>query len=131
MKWDGNLNWFSGRFTDGRVTFEIFLTPDKTGSLASALERARNVVRKRDGYIQLARSLAAENLLDLANEWNEDDKHALTAEDFMSRITLESMVFAADGGITFYHNDGDIFWGHSVQLRIDKNDLYVDADIPG
>jgi len=131
LKWDDNLNWFSGKFTDGRVTFEILLKPDEAGSLASALERARKVVRKKDEYVQLAKSLAAENLLDLANEWNEDDEHRLTAEDFMSRITLESMVFAADGGISFYHNDGNIFWGHSVQLCIDKNDHYVHADIPG
>lgn len=131
LTWDDNLNWFSGKFTDGRVTFEIFLKPDDTGSIAFALERARHVVQKRDEYIQLAKSLAAENLLDLANEWNEDDEHPLTAEDFMLRITLESMVFAADGGLTFYHNDGDMFWGHSVQLCIDKNDRYASADIPG
>lgn len=33
--------------------------------------------------------------------------------------------------VTFYYQNGDLFWGHTIELRLDAADNFIHADIPG
>ncbi len=103
-------------------------------------------------YIKAARSLfllmkdneykildqVAEKMLDLANDWEEDaaandEKEfvPLDKEAFIARITLESIVGYGNGSGTLYYNDGDIFWGHVIDVSINAQGDVTSADIAG
>lgn len=54
-------------------------------------------------------------LLETANDWASDmDEPAMTAEQFLSRLRLETVSFDERGEFTFWLNDGDVFAGHVV-----------------
>jgi hypothetical protein len=132
LVWDDNLNWYSGKFRCGELSVDVSLHRDDTGSVDAALARARDVVRSIHKYVQLAKTYAAEWLLDLKNDnWLDEDEEPLTPAAFMQRMSLESIVFGSGGKITFYHHDGDLFWGHCIQICIDAKDNCLGADIPG
>jgi hypothetical protein len=55
----------------------------------------------------------------------------LSAEEFGSRMTLTSITIEETGSFEFWHDDGDLFWGHSIQISADVANGPTDADIPG
>ena len=78
------------------------------------------------------RPYAAAHMLDTANDWLGDaDEEPITAEQFADRITLSELAFRNDGSIEAYYDDGDIFWGHCIIVRMDKNGTVKDAEIAG
>lgn len=74
---------------------------------------------------------AAENLLEDANSWNDDaDKPNIDKEEFAKLISLTSITIYEDN-ITFWFDDGDIFWGHSIVVESDSDFNFEDAHIEG
>nr|WP_300754833.1 DUF2262 domain-containing protein [uncultured Brachyspira sp.] len=73
----------------------------------------------------------SENMLEDANSWNDDsDKPHIDKEEFAKLITLTSIAICEDI-ITFYFDDGDIFWGHTIVVESDCNFNFTDAHIEG
>lgn len=73
----------------------------------------------------------AENLLEDANSWNDDaDKPNIDKEEFAKLISLTSITIYEDN-ITFWFDDGDIFWGHSIVVESDSDFNFEDAHIEG
>lgn len=78
------------------------------------------------------RAYAAGHMLDTANDWLDNDgEEPITADQFADRITLSGLAFRNDGSIEAYYDDGDIFWGHCIIMRMDKNGNIEDAEIAG
>ncbi len=44
-----------------------------------------------------------------------EDEEPISREDFINILTLKRVEFNADG-ITFWYDDGDLFWGHTVMV---------------
>jgi uncharacterized protein (TIGR03067 family) len=132
LAWDDNLSWYQGELRHEERVVSITVEPDEQGEPATALARARGVAARLPEYIQLARRYAVESLLELKNDaWREDDEPELTPEQFAARISLQSVVVHGDGALTLYHDDGDLFWGHSIQVCLDAQDRCTGTDIPG
>ncbi len=63
-----------------------------------------------------SRNYAADELLETKNDvWLEEDEEPISREDFINTLTLKRVEFNADG-ITFWYDDGDLFWGHTVTV---------------
>lgn len=131
LPWDDNLNWYSGRLP-AFGSIELSLSPSSEQDVSVALGRAHEVVPRLDRYASRAADFAVSNLLDLKNDsWLDEDEEAISAAELKSRMRLESITFDSDGSVTFYHHDGDLFWGHCIQIGMDDKDQFVFADIPG
>jgi hypothetical protein len=64
------------------------------------------------------REFAAAQLIDLKNDsWLQEDEHPLTDAEFIKKLTPNSMGFDPPDRFTIYYNDGDIFWGHAIEIR--------------
>lgn len=75
--------------------------------------------------------MAAEGLLPLHNEsWNENDKD-LTKEEFIKAITLKSITLELEGDSSIWFDDGDLFYGHSIHISLDKSNEVQDVGIMG
>ena len=73
----------------------------------------------------------AENMLEDANNWNDDaDKPHISKEDFTKLIALTSITIS-EVIITFWFDDGDIFWNHAIVVESDCHFNFTDVHIEG
>lgn len=73
----------------------------------------------------------SENMLEDANSWNDDaEKPHINKEDFTKLIALTSITISEDI-ITFWFDDGDIFWGHSIVVESDYDFNFAEPYIIG
>jgi hypothetical protein len=52
-------------------------------------------------------------------------------EEFKARMALESVTVEADGSFQFWYGDGDLFWGHSIQVSGNLAEGPTDASLAG
>lgn len=78
---------------------------------------------------------AADELLDLANEWLQDEDEPeyeeYTSDIFINKLIFESIDVNEDGSFEVYYKDGDMFWGHCIIVSGNINGVFEDANIAG
>ncbi len=132
LRHDQRLAWYRGsiRYQGRDVSFS--LPTDASGGPAAFLPRAKKVLATLDDYAERAKAYAAEELLKVKNDsWLEEGQEKLTTAMFVERMRLDALSFDEDGGVAFYHQDGDLFWGHAIQVSMNAADCFVGAEIPG
>ena len=82
-------------------------------------------------FIEKAKDYAAKKLLKLKNDlWLEDDEKEVTKKEFRARMKFTSLYVFSESA-NFYFDDGDLFWGHSIEVNVNKNLEFTDANIVG
>jgi hypothetical protein len=123
--WEGKASW-----TGGAV--DVQLSARSEDELTAALEVARALWNDQAGWSERIQAYAVAQLLPLKNDsWLDDDEEPLTPAQFRARMRLESITVEPDGDFIFWHNDGDLFCGHTIQVVGNLQDGPTDADIPG
>ena len=96
---------------------------DQEEDRAACLSNFHMLMEQKEDWDRRVRSFAAEQLTDLANDWEQDsagnedrEPEEITQEQFMARMELDAVQFSADGSFDFWFNDGDLFWGHSIHV---------------
>lgn len=78
---------------------------------------------------------AAKELLELANEWLQDEEEPeyeeYTSDIFVNKLTFESVEVNEDGSFEVYYKDGGIFWGHCIIVSGNINGEFKEASIAG
>jgi hypothetical protein len=117
----------SAKWNGKKIKFSI-----GAGKLDKNLEIAHAVWKDQAKWKERVDGYAVKKLLSLKNGgWLEDGEKPLTAEQFKKRMKLESISFYDGGSFAFWHDDGELFWGHSIQVSADLKRGPYDADIPG
>jgi hypothetical protein len=127
---DRRVDWFTGDVVWAGEVIALHLSgsADAQGALRAAYALWRN----QTDWNQRVRDFAAEKLLELKNDtWLDEGDVELTAEEFMEKMTLKSITVNPDGSFDFWHDDGDLFWGHSIQISGNLVEGPTRADIPG
>jgi hypothetical protein len=126
------IGWFEAEVQWNRKTVELHLMPGVDGSLVDALKTAERLWADQATWIQKVEEFAVERLLPLKNDsWLEEDERELTPADFKKRMKLQSITVSGAGQFDFWHNDGDLFCGHAIEVRGTLSDGLTDADICG
>src|SRR5207249_3318350 len=100
--------------------------------LPVALKSAHTLWESQDVWSRRIRDFAVQKLLPLKNDaWLDEGEVEVTADQFQDRMTLDSITVYPNGSFEFWHHDGDLFWGHSIQVRGSLSEGPTDADIPG
>jgi hypothetical protein len=132
LVYDRQFNWYAGRANWGERAIELMLDCENPDQPDRVLETAEVLFREQADWEQRVNEYAAKQLLALKNEvWLEDDEEPLTPAAFINRMTLESISIDEDGGFTFWHGDGDLFWDHAIQINGTLVEGLNFADIPG
>ena len=121
-------------FDNREVSFHIAPDgdPEIPGAFDGSLRRASAVCANLPQLVRRGKEFAAENLLELKNEaWIDEEEEPVTAEQFMQLMTLEGFSCESDGTVIFYFEDGDLFWGHCIEVRMDASDCFDYAEISG
>jgi hypothetical protein len=124
------VNWFTGQVVWAGETISLNLSG--SADAQKALETAHALWQNQAEWNRRVRTFAVEELLPLKNDsWLDEGEAQLTPDEFEDRMTLESITVNADGSFDFWHNDGDLFWGHSIQISGSLSKGTTHADIPG
>ncbi|MDA1475176.1 DUF2262 domain-containing protein [Bacillus changyiensis] len=81
------------------------------------------------------RAYAAEELVELANDWLQDNDETeideITKELFIELMEFSSISVYSDGDFEVFFDDGDMFWGHSIIVSGHRNGTFESAEIAG
>src|SRR5262249_25964407 len=98
----------------------------------AALQTAHALWQASHRWNARIRDYAAQKLLPLKNDvWLDDEEDELTADQFQEKMTLKGITVYPDGAFEFWHDDGDLFWGHSILVSGNLTEGPTDANIPG
>jgi len=126
------FDWFEGKRKWNRRLTDVVFTKSADGSIEDAIKTAETLWADEAGWKQRADDYAVEKLLPLKNaSWLEDNDVEVTSNEFKARMKLVSITVEGKGRFTFWHEDGDLFWGHSIEIRGTLEVGLIDADIPG
>ena len=60
----------------------------------------------------------------------EEDEKEVTKKEFKARIKFISLYIFSESA-NFYFDDGDLFWGHTIEVNVNQNLEFTDANIVG
>ena len=82
-------------------------------------------------FIEKAKDYTTDKLLKLKNDlWLEEDEKKITKKDFKNRMKFTSLYVFSESA-NFYFDDGNLFWGHTIEVTINQNLEFIDANIVG
>jgi hypothetical protein len=129
---DRRVNWFEGSAVWNGNPVSLNLSVKEPAKIQEALTTAHSLWECQSVWNRRVRNYAVQALLALKNKsWLAEDEMDLTAEQFEQRMALESITVYPDGSFEFWHDDGKMFWGHSIQISGSLSEGPTDADIPG
>ncbi len=119
FSFDPTVDWFEAQISFGGHPIRLSLSATSENDAAPLLANAEAMAADEASWLTQLQECAA-GLVDISNEWNEDQDDwtgPIDSATFITRITLESLVFHEDGFFEAYFNDGDLFWGHSIVVN--------------
>jgi hypothetical protein len=129
--WNAKLDWYECTpfKADPAVTLSIQALTFPT--LEAAWTKARELVGAIESITARAKAFAAADLLETFNsEWRDDGEPEITAAEFANRMTLQSVDLSATR-LTLYFDDGDLFLGHCLEIRINPDGTMSEACVSG
>ncbi len=101
--------------------------------LEQILPRVHKVIKKIVQYDKQAKKFACGELLDLKNSnWLEEGEKNCTAKTFQSSLNLIEVSFFDDEAVSFeYEAEEFLFWEHGIQITMDENNEFIEAELVG
>ena len=138
LTFDRQFNWYEGNVIWNGKNVTLDLSVDDPENIKPSLKVAKELWEDQVTWDSRISDYAVNKLLQLKNEeWlgDEDDgdepEVEVTAEQFKARMSLETISVDSDGEFEFWHNDGDLFFGHSILVSGNLTDGPDDAGIHG
>jgi hypothetical protein len=126
------LGWFEGEAVWRGRPVRIHLSDDSDQQAVRSLAVARRLWAGQDRWHGLIVAAMLRDLLPLKNEtWLEPDEETVTGERFLASVALESISVYPDGGLEFFFDDGDLFFGHSIIASGDVESGIGEAHLAG
>lgn len=132
LTFNRSVSWWEARISWNHQPVTLYLSVEHSADRDSVLAVARSLWNDQAVWDERIREYAVQALLDLKNDsWLDDDEQPLSAQQFLARMTLESITVDPDSTFSFMHNDGELFWGHAIQVTGSLQEGPTAADIPG
>lgn len=140
---DRTVDWFETKKDWLGTEINLSFDREEEEAMESAIETARTLMEDQRAWDRRIREFAADELLELANDWaesavdedesegSEENEPTIDREQFMERMELESIQTQEGGEFEFWFCDGDMFYGHSIHVTGNVEDGPDWADIEG
>lgn len=114
---DRSVGWFQGTARWNGTLIKIYLSVDDSVACDTSLKVARALWSDQASCERRAKDMAVEELLQIKNDhWLDEGQAPITAEQFRSLLTIESVTTSPDGTFEFWCEDGDMFAGHAISV---------------
>ena len=93
-----------------------------------------DIVSRFAWWDEQARIYAADELLETANDWRDEEDPELTADDFKKRMHLTGISVSSKGTTgeySFFYSDDDMFAGHEIFCEGDTEHGFTESSIQG
>ncbi len=134
LTFDRRYGWFEGEvdWCGKTASLRVDAAVGEAEPSPAGLVAARALLADASGWQRRVNAFAAARLLSPRNDaWRAEDEPEMDEEAFVARMRLESICVDADGGFDFWHDDGDLFWGHAIQISGTIARGPTSADTPG
>jgi hypothetical protein len=129
---DRRVNWYEATPEWCGGPIRLMIPADGLREREKSLSVARRLWAEQEEWQRKITACATRELLGLKNDsWLDEDEAEVTEEEFARRMVLESISIQADGAFEFWHNDGDLFWGHYIMVSGNLTDGPNEAGIHG
>jgi hypothetical protein len=129
---DRTIDWFAGKREWNGVPIDVHFEIGDDGGIVGAITTAERLWADQAAWKRRIDDYAVEQLLPLKNEsWLDEGESKLSPKKFKSWMTLTSITVADEGQFQFWHDDGDLFGGHWIEISGNLKDGPNHADIPG
>lgn len=129
---DRRINWYTVETEWNGATIVLNVHVDHSGDTEAALQVARTLWKNQEQWKARIEDCAVQELLSLKSDnWLEEGEAELTADQFKARLELDSITVDHDGSFDFWHNDGDMFWGHAIEVGGSLSEGLTHAHISG
>ncbi|UYZ38859.1 DUF2262 domain-containing protein [Clostridium beijerinckii] len=114
---------------EGRLYFDL----DNEEAMEDSLKTAYELFENQKNWSNKIRAYAASELLDLANDWidEEDDIDEITEEMFIESLGLDTISVYPKGEFEIFFFDGDLFAGHCIIVSGNISGNLESAEIAG
>ncbi|MBE2286498.1 MAG: DUF2262 domain-containing protein [Prosthecobacter sp.] len=128
MKLDRSVNWLECKRRNGLFsTYKVCIS--RNGERYDGA-KAKEIVTSLEARMPEIREAIRSALHDTYNDcWESIGK--LSAAQFLKRIKLQSIVVSKSGSAGCWFEDGGLFLGHSIEVRIDENGEIKGANLAG
>jgi hypothetical protein len=129
---DRGMDWFCGKARWNGRKVDINFPTDGGESIDGGLATAELLWKRQAEWKRKVDGFAVQELLPIRNEhWLSEGEKTLPPKQFKARMKLNSISISSDGQFEFWHDDGDMFYGHSIQVCGSLRAGLTRADIPG
>lgn len=132
LAYDRTVDWYQGSIKWLKQKVELNISVDDEGGYIDSVDTALSLLNDMRTWDCRIKEYAISRLLSLKNEsWLNEGESAISSQEFTKRMKLEAITVYPMGRFEFMHNDGDLFWGHAIQICGSLKAGLTDADIPG
>ncbi|MBN8579512.1 MAG: DUF2262 domain-containing protein [Anaerolineae bacterium] len=126
--WEHELEWFSGKVNLFSRNVNLHISSRNSPPVISDKSReAFNIISQSEEKIL---QKASDDLLAIFNEnWNNEG--TINSSAFQNRLILEAIILYPDGEAEIYYNDGNMFLGHTVIVKMSEDGKFTEAGIAG
>lgn len=129
---DRRIDTYEAEVVWNDVPIRLSVDAADASAFSKALKVAGELFDEQEKWKRRIDEFAVAELLPLKNEsWLEEGELELNRDDFLGRMTLEAISVSGDGHFDFWHDDGDLFCGHIIQVYGELAKGPTGADIPG
>lgn len=129
---DRRVNWYEASPDWCGSSVCLTITASAPEDVEKSLAVARRLWADQEDWQRKITDFATKELFGLKNEsWLDEDEPEVSKEEFARKMALESISVKADESFEFWHDDGDLFWGHSIKVSGSLRDGPQDANIEG
>lgn len=117
---DKDYGWFCGEIDWMGNECRVMLNLDEEGKETAdhAMDALHQLVNDLENWDVKVRNFAANQLVELANEWQEEEEEEetepISKEEFARRMDISELSINADGDMEITFLDDDMFWGHYI-----------------
>lgn len=136
LVYNENFEWYEGKIEINKKIVELsiqYCSPKKLEKALSFINDfliSNSIPKILFEMSEKMTELKNENWLDIdENTGKEEEK--INSEEFRNRIYIESIVFQDDCSSTIYCSDDTIFWGHTIEINVDKKGNFIGANLVG
>ena len=105
---------------------------DDESELKSMLETGHALYREQKDWMKKICDFVCDELLELKNDaWLDDDEEEITRDGFIEAIEFCDISLESNGEFTFWFDDGDLFWGHTIIAEGNIDGTFSSAHIAG
>lgn len=124
---EGSVNWLGKN-----CTVFIELDEEDSDTANKAFSHLKDICSDAENWDIKFRKYAAEELIDLANDWLYEVDEEINEEELFEELYISALAVCPDGKLTlYYHEDKEIFGDHAVQISANINSEFFDVEIVG